>query len=451
MPPAAAVPSTCKHRCKDKSACKHSCCKEKPGGPDVVPGTNSPITPSLLTPSKKLSSEARADFRQLTPAQRKDLLAELNETLTEPDADDHGGNDRNGVKNGVNESSPNSDHITLAAAINQGALRRDACNAITRLTQYPSVLEAMDFFAMCGGQSDGPDYKPCVAAVLSRSSNGATKKAAMSVSSSRDITRLIWTEVVKASLEGIDSARFLAAARAEWAHLKQKSHEDVNTYHGRASTILDGYTYVALLMGRSVEEDTTDFTSKWIDGLSDNLRAAVTLYAGENPTMCEARKAARRLDRAQDQAGDGATSQLKRKIEALESDIRSHKRPKPWDQDENLISFIGQSVNARFAQGFTPPPPLPTSPPLPIAPPPMTKPPTEQPSFRGTYVVPTADQACAKFFLTNSCANARCRRSHSVPKNLIPPKGSCYHHFYGECKLAKCTFAHSARHPACPN
>ena len=439
MPPAATVPSTCKHRCRDKQTCKHSCCKEKPGGPDVNTGTTPPVSPSLLTPAKKLSSTARDDLRQLTPAQRKDLLAELNDTLADADADDD-----SGTKDNTNEITTNNDHMTLAAAINQGHLRRDACNAITRLSQYPSILDAMDFFSMCGGQSDGDDYRPCVAAALSRSSNGATRKAAMSVSSSRDITKLIWKEVVKASLESIDSARFLAAARAEWAHLRQKSHEDVNTYHGRASTILDGYTYVALLMGRPVEEDTTDFTSKWIDGLNGNLRAAVSVYTGENPTMCEARKAARRLDRAQIQQGDDTTSQLKRKIEALENDIKSHKRPKPWDQDENLISFIGQSVNARFAQGFAPPPPLP------INPPPGTRPPAEQSTFRSPYVVPIAEQACAKFFLSNKCTMANCKRSHSVPANLMPPKGCCYHHFYGKCTLPKCTFQHSARHPACP-
>jgi hypothetical protein len=318
------------------------------------------------------------------------------------------------------------------------------------------------------------------------------------------VDRECWKALVAGFLTENSGSRYMSTARGEWDQMSQTRHESTDAYAERNLRLYQGYEYVSLLVGRDASEDAFTFTTKWIDGLLPTLRPSVSLQCGENPTMYQARLAARRLEKAsipKDAKGEdeAATKALRRKISELESKVSKNKQAKKDHTDADFIALVEPLVQKRVMEiakhlqppfqqqmfpqqqpGFQPiapqqsPPgfqqptfqqpaqyqqPTQYLPPAQFVPtPPPTPPPADAqmgpPPPRTGKGVPALLQACAHKYSGRAgvCVLPGCRRSHDVPVGEIPPQGVCYQHFYGTCKRgASCKFEHNAKHPDAKN
>ena len=482
-------PSKCKHNCKDKTRCKHKCCKpgpaQEPPEPEPEPVPEGILGPDFFTPTKKLTPKAKEGMKKLTKNQRKALIHELR-----IDGDDDSGSDGNGDETPPvkphkkpkrpRETSDDSDEEgnepkgkNFVQSLNAGKMRRDAARSIALLEDPLPLGPVMAFFQSCGAQRAGKDYSPAVSAAVSRTTCACIRSACLPAVDAGKVRLTEWKSLVGTYFNEACGSRFLSQARNEWELMMQREGETPDSYANRNYRMYQGYDYVAQLLGRDTEDDHFSFVIKWIKGLNADIRPGVSVACGEDPTMHGARLAARRLQAAVARGDGGDSATLKRKIADLEAQVNKNKHArsaKPNEQD--LIAMVGPMVNERMrsmsgafsqaAANFRPPPPAMPHPHVMPPPPSMLPPPGMPPPPPGSMGppppqsnqgVPTVLQACAMHYSGKlGCTKSPCTRSHNVPSAELPPAGACYTYFYGPCRRGKaCRFTHIARHPNAKN
>lgn len=462
--------TTCKHRCKNKQTCAHECCKTQLET-NPADGGEPVLGPGAFTPEKQLTASAKRKLELLSDEHKKALLAEL----LHPDVEEPKSMKKRKKKKRRTETESSDDdtdasdnnddnrETKIARSLSASQMRRDAAKSIPLLEQTVRIGPVMDYIHACGVQRAGDDYNPAVSAAMTRTTCQTVKTTCLPFVARERVGHDDWKSLVHQFFSENYGKRFLAAARREWDDMAQKKNESSDAYAERTIRMLQGYEYTATLMGRPVTEDKFTFTAKWIDGLHQRLKEGVSLKCGEDPTIAAARLAARRLEKAAS-TSDDRSSELKRKISELESQIKEQKKaagraPSHADLIAMVSPMVEQRVlaitQARHQASYQQPQYPQYAPGPPATPPPATTPPSTTMGPPPTKTgIPLMLQACAMHYNSKTgCKHERCSRSHNVPSGELPPQGSCYPYFYyGNCKIgARCRFQHNDKHPMAKN